>query len=635
MIPEAQEPLRDLPDLIPARMLNEFAYCPRLCYIEWVQGEFLDSADTVDGRFQHRRVDLGPVKSSASASKSQKKDSQKNENENELDFETFHDRSVHLSGIECGITCRIDLLEGQGGAVTPIDYKRGYAPDIPEGIYEPERVQLCAQGLVLRENGFACDGGMAYFVKSKKKVPVAFDENLVSRTRELISALRSAAQSSQMPPPLSHSPKCNRCSLAGICLPDEITLLREMQEDEEENAKKADGKNDANGSDSADVVDDMDNMDGQDSAVRVSRDCCPVRRLLPARDDNIPVYVVGQGYTVRKKEDRLEITSRDGKASEARIREISQLCLYGGVEITTPAMVELMQRGIPVIHYTHGGWFQGICLGTTHKNVELRIRQFQCFMDPARSAALARSAVSGKIRNCRTLLRRNCSENCKSDLDLLAKLAVDADRAESSESLQGIEGAAGQCYFSKFSGMLKPGGKSGAKSEDKAADKAGDKAGRNDFSFTDRNRRPPRDPVNAVLSYLYGILVKDLFVVLLAVGFDPYLGFYHRPRYGRPALALDMMEEFRPLIADSTAITLLNNEELSPGDFLKSRAGVTMTANGKKAVVSGYERRMETEIVHPIFGYKISYRRVLEVQARLLARAISGEISQYPPFCTR
>ncbi len=141
--------------------------------------------------------------------------------------------------------------------------------------------------------------------------------------------------------------------------------------------------------------------------------------------------------------------------------------------------------------------------------------------------------------------------------------------------------------------------------------------------------------VNAVLSYLYGILVKDLFVTLLAIGFDPYLGFYHRPRYGRPALALDMMEEFRPLIADSTAITLFNNEELSENDFLKIREGVTITENGKRKLVSGYERRMDNEIVHPLFGYKISYRRVLEVQSRLLARAMSEEICCYPPFCTR
>ena len=576
MIPKAEEPNRDMPELIPARMLNEFAYCPRLCYIEWVQGEFLDSADTVDGRFQHRRVDAGSDKAAE-------------------EFETFHARSVYLSG--AGITCRIDLLEGDGGHVIPVDYKRGEAPDIPEGAYEPERVQLCAQGLVLRENGFVCDEGIAYFVKSKKRVPIPFDDALVSRTKELIAALRIAADLGEMPPPLQHSPKCNRCSLAGICLPDEITLLKEIEVDDAEAAK--------NGREA-----------GIEEEVAL-KEALPgqIRRLLPSRDDAIPVYVVGRGNTVRKKEERLEIWSQDGKVSEPKLREISQLSLYGGVEITTPAMVELMQRGVPVIHFTHGGWFQGICLGTTHKNVELRIHQFQCAMDPKRSILLARKTVTGKIKNCRTLMRRNDPERSTSSLNLMAKLAAEAEAASSSQSLLGIEGAAAECYFSRFANLLKEGGK--------------------DFSFTDRNRRPPKDPVNAVLSYLYGILVKDLFVTLLAVGFDPYLGFYHRPRYGRPALALDMMEEFRPLIADSVAINLFNNEELSKKDFIKTRAGVSLTSNGKKAIVAGYERRMETEIVHPIFGYKVSYRRVLEVQARLLARAISGEIREYPPFCTR
>ncbi|MCX6678468.1 MAG: CRISPR-associated endonuclease Cas1 [Methanothrix sp.] len=573
MIPKAEEPNRDSPELIPARMLNEFAYCPRLCYIEWVQGEFSDSADTVDGRFQHRRVDTDSGKASE-------------------EFETFHARSVYLSGSSSGITCRIDLLEGVGGRVTPVDYKRGEAPDIQEGAYEPERVQLCAQGLVLRENGFVCDEGIAYFVKSKKRVLIPFDDILVARTKELIAALRIAADLGEMPPPLKQSPKCNRCSLAGICLPDEITLLKEMEADDAEAGEEV-------------------GTEEEKKEAPAGR----IRRLLPSRDDAIPVYVVGRGNTVRKKEERLEIWSREGKVSEPKLREISQLSLYGGVEITTPAMVELMQRGVPVIHYTHGGWFQGICLGTTHKNVELRIRQFQCAMDPKRSMLLARKAVAGKIKNCRTLMRRNDSTRCTSSLSLLAKLAAEAEEALNSQSLLGIEGAAAECYFSRFASLLKEGGK--------------------DFSFTDRNRRPPKDPVNAVLSYLYGILVKDLFVTLLAVGFDPYLGFYHRPRYGRPALALDMMEEFRPLIADSVAINLFNNEELSKKDFIKTRAGVSMTSGGKKAVVVGYERRMETEIVHPVFGYKVSYRRVLEVQARLLARAISGEIGEYPPFCTR
>ena len=586
MASNAQGSVQSSPELIPARMLNEFAYCPRLCYIEWVQGEFLDSADTVDGRFQHRRVDAGSGKFSDN-------------------LETFHARSVYLSG--AGITCRIDLLEGDGRQVTPVDYKRGEAPGIPEGAYEPERVQLCAQGLVLMENGFTCREGVIYFVKSKKKVTIAFDDALIQRTRELIGQMTSLADHGRMPPPLIQSPKCVRCSLAGICLPDEITLLQGLQPERLEPGPDPDRIDEP----IRDKADENESSGGSEKVPASGK----IRKLLPARDDALPVYVVGQGNTVRKKADLLEIWSREGKQSEARLREISQLCLYGGVEITTPAMVELMQRGVPVIHYTHGGWFQGICLGMTHKNVELRMQQFLCATNPERSLAIARKVVAGKIKNCRTLLRRNNPGIGTDSLRLLAGLAAGAERASNSMSLLGIEGAAAECYFSNFAGMLKEGGR--------------------DFSFLDRNRRPPKDPVNAVLSYLYGVLVKELFVTLLAVGFDPYLGFYHRPRYGRPALALDMMEEYRSIIADSVAINLFNNEEISQKDFIKTPAGVTLTAGGKKAVLTGYERRMAAEIIHPIFGYRVSYRRVLEVQSRLLARAISGEIREYPPFLTR
>jgi len=570
----------DVPLLIPARMLNEFAYCPRLCYIEWIQGEFADSADTVDGRFQHRRVDS---------------DSGAVPEDEEEAAEAFHARSVSLTGPEIGVACRIDLLEGVGKRATPVDYKRGSAPKVPEGAYEPERVQLCAQGLVLRENGFECSEGVIYYAKSKQKVTVPFDEALVSRTKELIEKLWAVAQREEMPPPLEGSPKCVRCSLAGICLPDEVNILKEMEAEEEVEKSRKEG--------------------AREEEREVKEKAGPVRRLVPTLDDHVPIYVVGQGETVRRRGDRLEFWSRDGKVGEARLREVAQLSLYGGVEITSPALADLLQRGVPVCHFSHGGWFYGISQGTVHKNVELRIKQFDLAKSRRRSLEMAKRFVSGKIRNSRTLIRRNDSDAPKEVLAALNRLAREAEEAKSAESLLGIEGAAAQAYFSRFENLLKA--------------RAGS------FSFENRNKRPPKDPANAVLSYLYGILVKDVFVTLLAVGFDPYLGFYHRPKYGKPALALDLMEEFRPLIADSVAITLFNNGELSEKEFVRRGLGVSMTSKGKKTVVSGYERRMSSEITHPIFGYKVSYRRVLEVQARLLARVVSGEIEGYPPFCTR
>jgi CRISPR-associated protein Cas1 len=187
--------------------------------------------------------------------------------------------------------------------------------------------------------------------------------------------------------------------------------------------------------------------------------------------------------------------------------------------------------------------------------------------------------------------------------------------------------------------------------EGRAVDEAGDggtpvrKAGRGrrdsagqqlfQFDFTRRNRRPPRDAVNALLSLGYSLLARDCTVAAHAVGFDPYVGFYHQPRFGRPALALDLMEEFRPLVADSVAITAINTRIIGPGDFVRAGDAVNLSANGRKRFFSAYEQRLNATIVHPVFDYQVSYRRALELQARMLAKVLTGEIEQYVPFTTR
>jgi CRISPR-associated protein Cas1 len=249
-----------------------------------------------------------------------------------------------------------------------------------------------------------------------------------------------------------------------------------------------------------------------------------------------------------------------------------------------------------------------------HKNVELRIAQFSTAAAGRASLPLARSFVVGKIKNCRTLLRRHLQQDADRLLPQLAELAQKAESAADAPSLLGVEGMAAKLYFSGLTTLFK-------------ADAV--------FDLQKRNRRPPRDPVNALLSFVYAILVKELTVAVYSCGFDPMLGFFHRPRYGRPSLALDLAEEFRPLVGDSVVLTLINNREISPDDFIRRAGGVALTDRGRRAVLAAIERRMETLVTHPVFGYRISYRRVLEVQARLLARTVTGEIEAYPSFCTR
>ena len=295
--------------------------------------------------------------------------------------------------------------------------------------------------------------------------------------------------------------------------------------------------------------------------------------------------------------------------------EISHLALFGNVQVTTQAVRELCDRNIPICYFSYGGWFRGITNGMSHKNVELRCRQYLGAMTPDLAWPIARQMVFGKIKNCRTMLRRNHREPPPGVLAELDRLADRARTASSLDALLGIEGAAARTYFSEFQGMLK--------------------ARSLEFDFRGRNRRPPRDPVNAVLSFLYAMLIKQAMVTAFTVGFDPYLGFYHQPRYGKPALALDLVEEFRPLIADSVCLSLINNGELGPEHFITRGDAAGLTQNGRRKAIEAYERRMDTLVTHPLFGYAVSYRRILEIQARLLSRHLLGELLAYPVFRTR
>jgi len=561
------------PELVPARMLNEHAYCPRLAYLEWVQGDFAHSADTADGAFQHRRVDAetgalpGP---------------------DELDGAPLHARSVKLSAPRLGMIARIDLIEADGEAVTPIDYKRGRAPDIPEGAWEPERVQLCAQALILEENGYRVARGVLYFVGSRQRVEIEIDAALRARTLELLGQLREVASRDVPPPPLVDSPKCPRCSLVGICLPDEVNLLR---------ASSAPAR-------------------AEPAAERDAPG--PPRRLIPGRDDALPLYVQSAGARVGKRGEELVVELRDGTKEMAQIGNTSHVALFGAVQVSTQALQELCARGITVSYLSSGGWLYGITRGMDHKHVELRRLQFAVASDEARCLALARRLVGVKIRNCRTLVRRNAVNAPEHVIERLRELVDAAAGASSLASLLGVEGTAARLYFEAYGSMLRPDG------DDRWA-----------FDFDGRNRRPPRDPINALLSFGYAMLAKDVAVALIAVGFDPYMGFYHQPRYGRPALALDVMEEFRPLVVDSVVLGAVNTGALGAGDFIRRGGAVSLTPSGRTAFLRAYERRMDELVSHPVFGYRISYRRILEVQVRLLARHLAGEIAEYPPFATR
>jgi CRISPR-associated protein Cas1 len=247
-------------------------------------------------------------------------------------------------------------------------------------------------------------------------------------------------------------------------------------------------------------------------------------------------------------------------------------------------------------------------------SLDLRIAQHELVKDEGRSLALARSIVIGKVKNQRTMIRRSLGRSAKAALQAMALLQHRIERSGSSGELLGLEGTAAQRYFESFGEMLSIG---------------------TGFEVTGRNRRPPTDPINALLSFGYSMLAKEATAAVIAVGFEPGLGVYHRVRAGRPSLALDLMEEFRPLIVDSTILTVINSREVRASHFTKRGRAIVLTDDGRRTFISAIERRLRTTIRHPTFGYEVSYRRALNVQARLLARTIQGDIPVYPAFYTR
>ncbi|MGR9054022.1 MAG: CRISPR-associated endonuclease Cas4g/Cas1g, partial [Gammaproteobacteria bacterium] len=433
----------DLP-LLPARMINEYQYCPRLAYLEWVQGEWEASSDTVEGDHAHRRVDR-PAKEFPEA-------------EDLDEGEVIHGRSITLSSNRLGLIAKLDLIEAEDGGVTPVDYKRGKRPHIAKGAYDPERVQLCVQGLVLEEHGYRCEQGVLYYAAGRERVSVPLDDELKALTFNAIDGLRLIASGHHIPPPLQDSPKCPRCSLVGICLPDEVNYLH--------------------------------------------HGAIEPRPLAVMRDQALPVYVQAYKAKIGKKGEELEISIDDRPVQTAKLIDTSQVVIQGNAYITAPCLQELMKRGIPVSWYSYGGWFFGHSVGTGHKNVELRTAQYRASFEQHVCLTIARGLVRAKIQNCRTLIRRNWRGQDAPDrlLDMMKSYADNTAKAADLSALLGVEGAAASAYFGAFDQLIK-------KNDDPR---------QMSFDFTKRNRRPPTDPVNALLSYAYALLVRAWTVQLSA-----------------------------------------------------------------------------------------------------------------------
>ncbi len=333
------------------------------------------------------------------------------------------------------------------------------------------------------------------------------------------------------------------------------------------------------------------------------------------------LYVSTQGAYVAK--DRQNLTVRIDRAVRLRlpIHQIGGVVCFGRVGVSPAALALCAESGVAVSFMTEHGRFLARAHGFTPGNVLLRRQQYRLADDAEQSARIAARMVAAKIANCRSSMLRAQRDRTELGDDHSFRIALqrlrgsldDATNCLDLDLLRGLEGEAANTYFGQFTKLM----------------------GRPDsaFGFKHRSRRPPRDPVNALLSFIYAMLAHDARAACEVAGLDPAVGFLHRDRPGRPSLALDLMEELRPVLADRLALTLINRQQVRPAGFQTTESGaVRMSDDARKTVIKAYQDRKQVSVVHPFLEDRVTFGLVIHLQARLLARMLRGDLDSYPPF---
>lgn len=328
------------------------------------------------------------------------------------------------------------------------------------------------------------------------------------------------------------------------------------------------------------------------------------------------LYVTEQYTTLKKEDERIKLYKYKELLVDVQIFKIDKVVIFGDVTVTASALRLFSENNITVCYLTQWGKFVSKFECDVKKNVLVRINQYKKHIDENNeSLKIAKKIISGKIKNSRTILmkntRNNKSEKCTEVIQELSRLEKSLQEQEVLDSVRGIEGRAAAIYFSVFSEMIK-----------------------GDFKFENRNKRPPRDPVNAMLSFGYVLLSNEMASALSSIGLDPYLGFLHRLRYGRTSLALDLMEEFRSIFVDRLVLNIINNKILTEDDFETVLGEVKMSKKAIKKFLGAYETKKNDTIYHPVFKYKTTYQQCFHLQARLLSKAVMDEM-EYIPFTVR
>jgi len=464
-----------------------------------------------------------------------------------------------------GLKGKVDYLRYRDGAICPYEHKRGRSRG--DEAWGSDRLQLIAYSALLAEHlDRPVPEGRIRYHANNKTVRVAIDEAALEDLRTAINKARTLANSIDRPPVAENENLCARCSLAPVCLPEEERLLAAPEEE-------------------------------------------PVKpqRLFPADNDRLTVHVTEPGSRVGKRGEQILVTPREEAPTKFPAHTVAALVLHGAVQISSQLINYAASRDIAVHWLSGGGSYVG---GVAPPGgVQRRLRQYRGLDDAALRESLTHNLTKAKVENqlgflIRSARNRGKLEEVSEQLDAIRAELRGMERDSGSAALRGHEGMAGRAYFAALQQLLDP--------------------EQTLMAFTGRNRRPPKDPFNAALSFGYSLLYRDLMAAILCVGLDPALGFFHTPRSAAYPLALDLMELFRTTLWDMPLVASVNRRQWNEEHFSITGKRVWLSAEGRKLAIGIFEERKQERWRHPVLQYSLSYARAMELEVRLLEKEWSG-----------
>jgi CRISPR-associated protein Cas1 len=491
-----------------------------------------------------------------------------------------------LESARWGLVGKVDCVRRRDGRLIPYEHKRGRAARDTDGkpdAWWSDKLQLIAYAALLEEHsGQTITEGRIRYHADNVTVRVEIDDDAWRLLAEAIGRARELQAAVVRPPVTTNEKLCEKCSLAPVCLPEEARLTERPER--------------------------------------------KTVRLFPADDDRQALHVVTQGALVGRKGDRLEVSPPYGSGEPSSlhpVNEVGQVVLHGFAQITTQALRLCADKEIGVHWLTGGGRYLGAWSAGVG-SVQRRIRQYKALTDTDFSLRLAKRLAEARVRGQLSFLLRASreagrgkSEQIAESIATIRRLLGPMSRAANIHSLRGYEGSVGAQYFKALPHLI--------------VDEAGE-----EMRPDGRNRRPPRDRCNALLSFGYALLMRDVLNAILVVGLDPSLGFYHQPRSQAHPLALDLMEMFRVPLVDLPIVASINRRQWDEDeDFRIAGEQVWLSESGKKKLIAIYERRKSDQWKHPVIGYSLSYSRLMELEVRLLEKEWMGEGGLFARFRLR